>query len=141
YDPPEVRDGGFSAAGDIWSLGMTLVEALTQRLPIPAGVQQRPVLPEILPDAYLDIAGTCLQPDPQWRATVAHTVTRLQRISFQPEEHRPEGPSTFEPLEASPRRRYTAAATVLGLAAVLIASVGILRRRAEPPPAPPSPSR
>jgi len=31
YDPPELRDGVISAAGDIWALGMALVEALTQR--------------------------------------------------------------------------------------------------------------
>ena len=31
YDPPELRDGTVSAAGDMWALGMALVEALTQR--------------------------------------------------------------------------------------------------------------
>jgi len=33
YDPPESRDGSFSTAGDIWSLGVIMVEALTQRRP------------------------------------------------------------------------------------------------------------
>src|SRR5580700_11561134 len=33
YDPPEAKDGMISTAGDVWSLGVTLVEALTQRPP------------------------------------------------------------------------------------------------------------
>lgn len=31
YDPPELSDGTISPAGDVWALGITLVEALTQR--------------------------------------------------------------------------------------------------------------
>src|ERR1700686_2496105 len=37
YDPPEIAKGIISPAGDIWSLGITLVEALTQQLPASAG--------------------------------------------------------------------------------------------------------
>src|ERR1700731_3044965 len=33
YDPPEAKDGSFSQAGDIWGLGITMVEALTQNPP------------------------------------------------------------------------------------------------------------
>ena len=32
YDPPEAVGGRISEAGDMWSLGMTLVEVLTQAL-------------------------------------------------------------------------------------------------------------
>jgi hypothetical protein len=31
YDPPEEKNGSISTAGDIWALGVTMVEALTQR--------------------------------------------------------------------------------------------------------------
>jgi len=31
YDPPEIAGEGISPAGDVWSLGVTVVEALTQR--------------------------------------------------------------------------------------------------------------
>ncbi len=33
YDAPEVRDARSSTAGDVWGLGMTLIEALTQKVP------------------------------------------------------------------------------------------------------------
>ena len=44
---PEIVDGGgMSPASDVWSLGLTLVEALTQRMPISEGATPaEPVLP------------------------------------------------------------------------------------------------
>src|SRR5271156_480374 len=45
YDPPEAATGAASTAGDVWQLGMTLVEALTQRLP--AWDRARPSAPEV----------------------------------------------------------------------------------------------
>src|SRR5882762_11344518 len=33
YDPPEAVSGAISAAADVWQLGMTLIEVLTQNLP------------------------------------------------------------------------------------------------------------
>jgi len=30
YDPPEAKSSPMEAAGDVWSLGITLIEALTQ---------------------------------------------------------------------------------------------------------------
>src|ERR1700721_1156436 len=46
-----------SAAADVWSLGVTLVEALTQRTPIVRGQMdvELPV-PENIPQPYLEIA-------------------------------------------------------------------------------------
>ena len=34
YDPPEAATGAASTAADVWQLGMTLVEVLTQRVPV-----------------------------------------------------------------------------------------------------------
>ena len=59
YDPPEMAAGRISPAGDIWSLGMTLVEVLTQRLPV-WKPESDPVVPEQLPAPFLEIAQHCL---------------------------------------------------------------------------------
>ena len=41
YAAPEIADGGgMSPASDVWSLGMTLVEALTQSPPVWKGTEQ-----------------------------------------------------------------------------------------------------
>src|SRR5260370_23086348 len=58
---------------------MTLVEALTQRLPAwESQSQAEPPLPETLPEPFLEMARQCLRRDPQQRCTVAEIVARLQ---------------------------------------------------------------
>src|SRR2546427_4239734 len=72
YVPPEFATSALTAASDVWSLGMTLVEALTQRAPEwqPAS-QADPVVPETLPQPFLDIARHALNRDPKLRWTIA----------------------------------------------------------------------
>jgi TonB family protein len=77
YDPPEIAKGIVSPAGDIWSLGITLVEALTQRLPAAIAPGAEPVVPDTLPALFLDITRHCLHRDPQRRWTVAEIAARL----------------------------------------------------------------
>src|ERR1700726_3440468 len=83
YDAPEAADGKISQAGDVWSLGVTLVEMLTQRRPVvepnslPSIRPQDPQLPDTLPALFLDIARHCLRRDPQQRWTVGEISARL----------------------------------------------------------------
>ena len=85
YDPPEAAGGRISPAGDVWSLGMTLAEALTQRLPVWERTNQaEPALPSNLPPEVLDLARHCLRRDPQLRWTVADISSRLQQNSPTP---------------------------------------------------------
>ena len=85
YDPPEAASGRASTAGDIWSLGMILVEALTQRVPVWQGTRQgEPLLPNTLPEPFLDLARHCLRRNPQRRWTVAEIAARLQLTSPAP---------------------------------------------------------
>jgi TonB family protein len=82
YTAPEIADGGgMSPASDVWALGMTLVEVLTQRPPQSQGSEQAElVLPETLPEPFLDIANHCLLRDPKRRWTVAEIAARLRRF-------------------------------------------------------------
>jgi TonB family protein len=87
YDPPEKASGKISPAGDVWSLGMTVAAALTQRPPAgndqqltPAGNDQplsAAKVPVDLPAPFLDIVGGCLRWDPQQRLTIAEIGDRL----------------------------------------------------------------
>jgi TonB family protein len=78
YVPPEAATSALSAASDIWSLGMTLVEALTQRAPEwqPAG-HADPFVPETLPQPFLDIADHTLDRDPKLRWTLTQVRASL----------------------------------------------------------------
>jgi TonB family protein len=67
YTAPE---GTASPAADVWSLGVTLVETLTQRLPAQG-------VPETLPPPFLEIARECLRSDPGGRPAAASLAARL----------------------------------------------------------------
>jgi len=97
YDPPGIPGRRVSAAGDVWSLGVTLVESLTQRLPVWNPAQARePSLPLTLPSPFQDIAVHCLQPDPADRWTLAEIAARSrQPSSAAPEPPLPSVPEGF----------------------------------------------
>jgi TonB family protein len=116
YAAPEIQDGGgVSPASDVWSLGMTLVEALTQHPPAWLGTEQAElVLPETLPGPFFDIASHCLRPDPQRRWTVAEITARLQRT--------PSAPQAKEVVQ--PSSGFTKSGYVLAaIAAVLLLAI------------------
>ncbi len=78
YDAPEAGTRGGSAAGDVWSLGVTIVEVLTRQLPTWEWKgQEEPALPNVLPAPFGDIARQCLRRDPQRRCTLTNIATRL----------------------------------------------------------------
>ncbi len=77
YDAPEIVGTGLSPAADVWSLGMTLVECLTQH-PLLHGTTGDLLVPDTLPPPFFDIASHCLLRDPQRRYTVAEIKERLQ---------------------------------------------------------------
>jgi TonB family protein len=78
YNAPEVAASGLGPASDVWSLGVTLVEALTQRLPVlPPGIASNLVLPETVPQPYLDIARHALLREPWRRWTIAEIAACL----------------------------------------------------------------
>ncbi len=78
YDPPEASSGMLTPAADVWSLGTTLVEVLTQHLPDwQPGAIREPVVPADLPAPFLEIARQCLRLEPQRRISVAEIAARL----------------------------------------------------------------
>jgi TonB family protein len=135
YAAPEIVDGqGTSPAADVWSLGMTLVEALTQRLPLSERTKQTElVLPETIPEPFFDIASHCLRRDPQRRWTVAEIAARLQRTT----------PALLEKETAAPRGTfakwgYVVAAVSAGLLLWAILSPRLLNRHPGTKPEPSS---
>jgi TonB family protein len=101
YDAPEIAAGRISPASDAWSLGITLMESLTQRLPVCDGIAE-PV-PEAVPAPFMGIAHCCLRRDPQRRCTAADISTRLRATPPAPAFQRP---STLRIPAESAKWRY-----------------------------------
>ena len=102
YDPPEIAKGIISPAGDVWSLGITLVEALTQRLPSSVSGSQDPIVPDTLPAIFLDITRHCLHRDPQRRWTVEEIAARLNPASVVPSGSAAKPTSAPSPAHVAP---------------------------------------
>jgi TonB family protein len=125
YDPPEETSGQASSAGDMWSLGMTLAEVLTQHLPSWKQKQEEPVLPETLPAPFLDIVRGCLHLDPQRRFTIAEIARRLHPASPLPQEQK----TVSSPAVSGKRRPLLAVAVAVVALAAIVAGLRVLRQQ------------
>jgi len=72
YDAPEVANGDMSPSVDVWSLGVTLVTALTQQPPIDRAKEQKdPAVPDTIPEPFRSIARESLHRQLRQRCTIA----------------------------------------------------------------------
>jgi len=103
YDAPERAP--LSPAADVWALGVTVVEALTQHPPQRPWLKfLKPVLPPKMPGLFVDIARDCLQPNPARRESVAGLATRLRQplpidLAVGPVHETPEMLADHDPSE------------------------------------------
>ena len=129
YDPPE-SGASFSPAGDVWRFGVTLWEALTQKLPSLRGSEEQPLLPATVPTAFRELLVRCLQRDPQRRCTVddiaawirepsTHPLmaSRLQ-LSVRPQQAQPGKPN--KPASRSKLPMIVAMAAIVLLATIIV---------------------
>ena len=77
YDAPESADGTISPAADLWALGVTIVETLTQHPP-DLDANGDPVVPESIPQPFATIARECLRSHPVRRCTLRDVKARLK---------------------------------------------------------------
>jgi serine/threonine protein kinase len=143
YDPPELRDGVISTAGDIWGLGMTLVEALTQRTP--AWPDETVSLPTGFPAPFVDTVRQCLNRTPTNRPTVAELEAQCRPAPPAPVASVPQKPVRAAPREAtspqnSPKRPLWVPAISAALVISLAVWVGLRLFQTQPNSGPSTPS-
>lgn len=129
YDPPEAAGGRLSPAGDMWALGMTVVEALTQLLPAPEERSPTEGLPTTLAPTLVDTVRRCLSQDPASRPTAIELESRFRCVPRAPDigvPAGPAGPARDTPDRAPPlQESYEPRALLLTFAALLILSAAI----------------
>ena len=138
YDPPEGATGASSAAGDVWQLGMTLVEVLTHRLPAWDRAQpSSPVIPAVVSGSLREIAANCLQVDSGKRSTVAEISDRLEgkRLVRSSTDRSPQsGATIIAPAISGQGKRSVKWPYLLGLVVVAVAIFFFVRPNPTNPP-------
>lgn len=119
YDPPEAASGAISRTADIWQLGMTLVEALTQRLPVQDRMSSGGlVAPATMAEPFHEIAVHCLQVDEGKRWSISEIVARLRSDRSKPAPMMVKKEAAVSPGVSGQRRPSRAWSYLLGLAVV-----------------------
>ena len=78
YDAPELPDSPSTPAADVWSLGVTLVEAFTQQPAVlPFNEQADPIIPPIIREPFLEITRNTLRRRPRLRWSSADIAEKL----------------------------------------------------------------
>lgn len=134
YDAPETAAGKISNASDVWQLGMTLVEVLTQRLPQRdrAG-SGAPVIPATLAEPFREIATHCLQIEESKRWSVTEIQDRLAGKQPRPApalvQKQPASPAPPVVEQSKPSRAW---AYLVGVAAVAALAFLLIPRPKQP---------
>jgi TonB family protein len=141
HNAPETATHPVSFAADIWSLGVTVVEALTQQLPVwDSASDADPVLPE-LPRPFATIARRCLRVDPTQRCTVSEIRRMLAGKPIQVSPPQPETPAELDaPIESPPRSspaRLPMIPLLVGFLLLVAIIVGLIVRSRNTDAAPP----
>ena len=128
YDAPEVLADGISIASDVWSLGITLVEVLTQRVPVwdPARMSG-PDVGAGVPEPFRGIVQCALQVDPAKRCGLQEIANRLEgRLAAKPAAPAPKA----APVEsiAAAQKKTAKGPYLLVLAAALVVAVFLIVR-------------
>jgi TonB family protein len=121
YDAPECATGTISPAADVWSLGVTLVEALTQHPPIwNRSTQSEPIVQASIPEPLAGIARECLRFDPQHRCTIGDAKARLEPAGALPK-------TAGKTSGTAPARLRVPAFVAAGLVLLAVIAVLLLR--------------
>ncbi len=130
YDPPEIKSTRMSPAGDIWGLGITLVEALTKTPPSWSRERYESVaLPANLAPEFVDTVQRCLNRDPTRRPAIAELAAQFNQTPAPAPSAAP--PAMNEPMvrtlstQISPKTRLIVAGMTVGLVALWALWTGV----------------
>ncbi len=132
YDAPELATRPISPAADLWSLGVTLIEALTRRAPASgqAALFESGVIASI-PQPFADIARHCLPENPAHRWSADEVKHRLESDDA--------APAAVEKTTSKPASGMRAAAIAGAALLMVIVLAFLLISHSKPRPASPAP--
>lgn len=127
YDAPELNTGAITPAADMWSLGMIIVEACSQRTPVwDRNMPGDLGVPDWLPQPFQEIARECIRWDPATRISTAKVKELLTRTAVH-------APAATVTSTREPEARRSAAAAAVAEAPVSTLSERVAAVRAAEP--------
>lgn len=124
YDAPETEVGQYGAPADVWSLGVTLVEVLTQRLPAVDSTHDQG-FGDGIPQPFREIVENSLRIDPGKRWSVARIAARLGSGAA-------EVPSVMAPSSAEDKKPSAKWPYALAIIVAVVVVVLLLARQKPP---------
>ena len=145
YDAPEIASGVITPAADVWSLGITLIEALTQHPPAwDRATSMDPLVPGSVPQPFADIGRGCVRYQSANRISLRDVRTLLDpprpivEPAAQVERQPPVAiPPAVELRQAAPAESRLPV-MVVGALVLLAVLVFPLMRSHRPQPSPPT---
>jgi TonB family protein len=127
YDAPETVAGVVSSASDLWSVGVTLVTALTQDVPFSGEAMHDPDLPRTMPEPFRGIARECLHLDPKRRCSIEDIVARMQPAarSVPAESERIPPPKPTTTASGGPDRARTVRRVLIPIVVLILFVLGV----------------
>jgi len=129
YDPPEAKNGAIEAAGDVWGLGITLVEALTQNPAAGLGESSDPLTGAVR---------RCLSPNPAGRPTISELQAQFSPGSPAPAPPVPrlpvdmKAPGKSAPATSESKPRLLVPAIAVGVIVLVAVWAGMRPFRSHP---------
>ena len=125
YDAPETGSGPVSAASDLWSIGVTLVAALTQSPALAERIASGDAgASDGIPEPFRGIARECLQADASRRCTLAQIHARLQ-----PAARSVPAPAEPKTMPRDRSNRWPALAIAVGIVLLVLVGLGFVHSR------------
>jgi TonB family protein len=134
HNAPEITSGFVSPAADVWSLGVMLVEALTQQIPIwDAASDSEAEVPASLPSPFAAIVRECLHADSARRCSIEQIRAILEskpERSIPPvRDPLPHAPQQQHKLvERTPRPKIPLIPLVVGIVLLIAIIIGLAMR-------------
>ncbi len=121
WDAPETSTENLAPAADVWSLGVVLVEALTQKFPAwERGQGREPEPSASIPEPFFAIARECLRVNPERRLTLSGVRAHLEPAPLAEPAAEPAAVSAGKPISDAVAMAVIGA--LLGVGAVFVAT-------------------